>query len=429
MHLYPPTTTSRSDWRISGRYRIEDVVGRGGMSTVYRATDTVLDRTVAVKVLLPALAEEDPANIARLQREARAAAALRHRSVVRIYDTGSDDATHFIVMEYVAGQGLEAVIRERGLDAGEAAGISAEIADAVAAAHAVGVLHRDIKPANVILTPDGGVKVLDFGIAHTARETTITQPAFAIGTAAYMPPERVAGRAGDERSDIYSLGCLLYALLTGRPPFVGDHAVAILHQQVHADPVPLRKAGARVPPGLERLVMWMLAKDPADRPQSAAEVAQLLALAAGGVGGAGAARRAMVIPSAAPRRARRLRLPAIALASAVGLALALSALGGTGAKPAASHRPPASLPRIGAEVGEATRTPTTKEPGAAVYATTTSVATSAAPPPPRGRGRTLRPPNPLKPGKPPKPPKPPKDSHLPPGHGGVPPGQAGDGGD
>ena len=280
MPMHQSTTTSPPDL-LSGRYRIEGVIGRGGMSTVYRATDTTLDRPVAVKVLLQALAEEDPANVVRLQREARAAAALRHRSVVKIYDTGSDDGAHFIVMEYVAGTGLEAVIRERRLGAVEAARISADVAEALAAAHEAGVLHRDIKPANVIVTPDGGVKVLDFGIARTVQETTITQPAFAIGTAAYMPPERVEGRAGDERSDIYALGCLLYALLTGRPPFVADQAVAILHQHVHAEPVPLRRTGVRVPPGLERLLMRMLSKDPDDRPQSASEVAALLALAAG----------------------------------------------------------------------------------------------------------------------------------------------------
>src|SRR5205823_12079115 len=174
---------------------------------------------------------------------------------------------------------LDEVIQAGRLDPDEAARISGQVAEAVGAAHAAGILHRDIKPANVMIGPHGQVKVLDFGIARTVQDTTITQPAFAIGTAAYMPPERVQGQPGDERSDIYALGCLLYALLTGRPPFVADDAVAILHQQVHADPVPPGRAGARVPPGLERLVLAMLAKAPDDRPQSAAEVASLLSVA------------------------------------------------------------------------------------------------------------------------------------------------------
>ncbi len=313
------------------------------MSTVYRARDTVLDRTVAIKVLLPALAEGDQSYIARLQREARAAGSLRHPAVVKIYDTGTDGDSHYIVMEYVAGRRLDELIRSGRPESREAARISAQVADAVAAAHAAGILHRDIKPANVMIDPQGNVKVLDFGIARTASQTTLTQTASAIGTAAYMPPERVLGGAGDERSDIYAVGCLLYALLVGRPPFVGDSAVAIMHQQVHAEPMPLAKAGARVTPGLSRLVTRMLAKDPADRPGSAAEVARLLSMVAGAApdplpptvadarvgGGSGRLSAAGAVPLSSTRR-RGLTAAALILAAATVVAVALASLSGPG---------------------------------------------------------------------------------------------------
>jgi serine/threonine-protein kinase len=421
-------------WLLAGRYRVREVIGRGGMSTVYRATDTVLGRRVAVKVLLPVLAQGDPANIIRFEREARAAAALRHPAVVKIYDTGTDEGAHFIVMEYVAGRALDDMIRQRGLDARRAAGISAQVAEALAAAHAAGVLHRDIKPANVMVRPDGTVKVLDFGIARTVQDTTITQPSFAIGTAAYMPPERVLGRSGDERSDIYALGCLVYALLTGRPPFVADEPVAILHQQVHADPVPLGKAGAHAPPGLDRLVMRMLAKDPADRPQSAAEVAGQLSAAAGATAetaaapAVGATAETAVAPAAgrpapsgaATRRGRGRPLPVAALVLAVATiaAVAVVALGGGGAKSSGLsglHSRPArnSSQHAGSALQESTRQ-------TAPASSTPSTGPAAG----RPRGQAKKP-------KPPKPAKPPKHpGHVPPGHGGVPPGQAGNqGGD
>jgi eukaryotic-like serine/threonine-protein kinase len=421
-------TTQRATWLLAGRYRIEEVIGRGGMGTVYRAIDGVLGRRVAVKVLLAELAERDPTYVVRFQREARAAAALRHPAVVKIYDSGTDQDSHYIVMEYVAGRGLEEVIREGRTDALAAAGISAQVAEAVAAAHAAGILHRDIKPANVMVRDDGGVKVLDFGIARTVQETTITRPAFALGTAAYMPPERVLGRRGDERSDIYALGCLLYALLTGHPPFTAEEPLAILHQHVHADPVPPSKAGARVPPGMERLILRMLAKDPADRPRSAGEVASLLGMAA-------AATKPMAIapvgaPSAVARpsaRADRRKRPvvALALAAAAILVVALVALGGSGAKRTAGPGGSAVGSRIGAQTGRVKPRVATAHratPQHTTPAATTSPASNPAPAP------APAPPAPApakkaKPLKPPKPRKPPK--HVPPGHGGIPPGQVG----
>lgn len=440
-----PPTTSRSDWLLAGRYRVGEVIGRGGMSTVYRALDTVLDRTVAVKVLLPALAQSDPSYIARLQREARAAGALRHAAVVKIYDTGTDGDTHYIVMEYVVGQRLDEVIRTKPLETREAARISGQVAQAVAAAHAAGILHRDIKPANLIIDSAGDVKVLDFGIARTAQETTITQTAVAIGTASYMAPERVLGGPGDERSDIYAIGCLLYALLTGRPPFVGDSTVSVLHQQVHAEPMSLARAGARVPPGLSRLVRRLLAKDPAARPGSAAEVAGLLSLAAvptpgappwEAVGGSDAVRRGIALGGAAARpRSRRsgLSVAALVLAPAIVAAAALSWLGGAAGMPS-GRKLGIAVARVGARASRVrVRTIQAAPRGSATVEWADPASTANA------SSRHSLPPGQAKKFGPPQPPQPP--ARLPrwagPGlgrhvgwqqHGGQ-PGWGGDGGD
>jgi serine/threonine-protein kinase len=262
---------------LAGRYRLEDVIGRGGMSTVYRATDRVLQRTVAVKVMSAALAESDPTHIARFEREARAAASLVHPGIVTVYDTGVDGDRRFIAMEFVDGQSLAAVIANQApLDPDRAAQIAADVADALEAAHHAGLVHRDVKPGNVMITRDGRVKVLDFGIARVADAGSITRTASLLGTAAYMAPEHALGSPVDARSDVYSLGCLLYAMLTAHPPFAGDHAAAVLHQQVNAAPRPPSQANPRVRPALDALVLQMLAKEPADRPQSAAEVGDRL---------------------------------------------------------------------------------------------------------------------------------------------------------
>jgi serine/threonine-protein kinase len=258
---------------LAGRYELAEVIGRGGMGTVYRAVDLVLGRSVAVKMLPGLLADQDPTSVARFEREARAAAALNHPAVVAVYDTGADETARFIVMELVSGRSLEAVLRDGGpLDPDRAAGIAARVADALAAAHAAGIVHRDIKPANVMVAEDGSVKVLDFGIARAMDATTLTQTASVLGTAAYMAPEQAVGKPADERSDIYSLGCVLYALLAGHPPFTGDGAAAILNQHANIAPRSLRAGNSRVSPELNAVVMQMLSKSPEDRPQTAAEV-------------------------------------------------------------------------------------------------------------------------------------------------------------
>ena len=334
---------------LAGRYELVEVIGRGGMGTVYRASDLVLRRSVAVKLLPGPLADQDPTSVARFEREARAAAALNNPAVVAVYDTGADETTRFIVMELISGDSLEAILRDDGpLDPDRAAGIASRVADALAAAHAAGIVHRDIKPANVMVAEDGSVKVLDFGIARAMDATTVTQNASVLGTAAYMAPERALGKPADERSDIYSLGCVLYALLAGHPPFRGDSAAAVLNQHANVAPRPLRGENSRVSRELDAFVMQMLAKSPDDRPQTAAEVRDRLTRAAATPSTAPAAtattapRGATAATRLMPRAARRERSWLIlggALAAVV-LVIALVVLASGGSSPRTTTNAP-----------------------------------------------------------------------------------------
>jgi eukaryotic-like serine/threonine-protein kinase len=257
---------------LGGRYELEDVIGRGGMGVVYRGRDRVLDRTVAVKVL-PALFAENPTLVERFEREARAAARLTHPNIVSVYDTGQDRTERYIVMEYVAGMSLAELLHERGpLPAREAVDLSAQIAEAMTAAHAAGIVHRDIKPANVMVLPSGEAKVLDFGIARATADAALTRTTMVLGSAPYIAPEVALGRSADARSDIYSLGCVLYEMLTRRPPFTGDLPAVVMSQHTSADPRPPHELTSGVPGGLEALVLQMLAKNPDDRPQRASEL-------------------------------------------------------------------------------------------------------------------------------------------------------------
>jgi len=257
---------------LGSRYGVEEELGRGGMAKVYRGNDTVLSRPVAVKILAPQFAD-DPSFVDRFRREAQAAARLNHPNLVSVYDTGSDDGVHFIVMEYVEGKTLAdyltgggRIMPQRAIEIAEA------VSQALTAAHAQGVIHRDIKPGNIMITPSGDVKVADFGIARMiASAETIAQTAAVLGTAAYLSPEQAQGQPVDQRSDLYSLGCVLYEMVAGRPPFIGDSPVAVASKQVLEQPVPPSRLNPDVSPQLDAVIMRTLAKNPANRYESAEE--------------------------------------------------------------------------------------------------------------------------------------------------------------
>lgn len=269
---------------IAERYELQSPLGRGGMAEVWRAWDNRLGRPVAVKILdQPGLA--DPSSIERFRREAQAVARIAHPNIVAAYDYGTQDGRPYLVMELVAGETLDALLTRGPLPVPEAVRIMAQACAALDAAHRAGVVHRDIKPGNLIIMPDGTTKVLDFGIARlqdTATQAALTRPATVIGTSHYMAPEQAAGTSADPRTDLYALGCVLYAALTGEPPFPGANPMGVLYQHLNAPVPPLRERRPDVPPGLEQLVMQLLAKNPADRPADATEVrARLLGLSGG----------------------------------------------------------------------------------------------------------------------------------------------------
>jgi len=258
---------------LGGRYRIERELGRGGMAKVFLGTDTVLGRTVAVKVLAPQYADDD-SFVQRFRREAQAAASITHPNIVSVFDTGSDDGVHFIVMEYVEGRTLAEILAGGGrILPDRAIDIAIDVDRALEAAHARGVIHRDIKPGNIMLDPRGDVKVTDFGIARvTTTADTVAQTAAIMGTAAYLSPEQAQGLPNDGRSDIYSLGCVLYEMVTGRPPFLGDSPVAVASKQVLEQPVPPSRINPDITADLDAVILRTLAKNPANRYQSADEM-------------------------------------------------------------------------------------------------------------------------------------------------------------
>jgi serine/threonine-protein kinase len=249
---------------------VEARIGSGGMGEVYRGVDTVLDRTVAIKVLLPQFAR-DANFVDRFRREAQAAARLNHPNLVGIYDSGADGETQFIVMEFIQGRTLDDFMGSGGrFTVPHAVEVAEKICEALAYAHVAGVIHRDIKPANVMVTRKGEVKVMDFGIARiVAGPQTAPQTSAVLGTAAYISPEQAQGQPVDGRSDIYSLGAVLYEMLTGRPPFTGDSPVAVAYKQVNESPVLPSIANPEVTPLLDAVLMRALAKNPANRYQTA----------------------------------------------------------------------------------------------------------------------------------------------------------------
>ncbi|MDQ6687708.1 MAG: Stk1 family PASTA domain-containing Ser/Thr kinase [Actinomycetota bacterium] len=265
--------------RIGGRYELGELLGRGGMAEVRKGTDVRLGRTVAVKRLRTDLASDNTFQ-ARFRREAQSSAALNHPAIVAVYDTGEEIANDgtgvaqpYIVMEYVSGRTLRDIIREgRKILPERALEITSGVLSALDYSHRAGIIHRDIKPANVMLTPAGDVKVMDFGIARAVADSqsTMTQTAAVVGTAQYLSPEQARGENVDSRSDVYSAGCLLYELLTGRPPFVGDSPVSVAYQHVREEAPPPSSLDSELPPEIDAIVMKALAKPLQERYQSAA---------------------------------------------------------------------------------------------------------------------------------------------------------------
>ncbi|MEV0990951.1 serine/threonine-protein kinase, partial [Streptomyces sp. NPDC049949] len=255
---------------IAGRYELERLLGRGGMGEVWAARDSVMEREVAIKLLQEHLGTSEGEEL--FFRQARTAGALSHPGIVTIHDLGRDrDGTLYLVMEKVPGRNLGVVLQAGPQPVTDVLVWTAQIADALHAAHTVRILHRDLKPANLMLTPAGSVKILDFGIARYIS-STLTLASRVAGTIAYMPPERLLGKVGDARGDLYSLGCVLYELLTGRTPFGHLDAPAVMYAHVHTPPAPPSSHRPDLPPHLDALLAELLAKEPGDRPVSAADV-------------------------------------------------------------------------------------------------------------------------------------------------------------
>jgi beta-lactam-binding protein with PASTA domain/predicted Ser/Thr protein kinase len=253
---------------LNDRYEVQQRIGRGGMADVFLARDLLLDRAVAIKVLFPEFAT-DPAFVERFRREAQSAANLNHPNIVGVYDWGRSGNTYFMAMEYVQGRTLADIVKANGrLSAQQATDVAMEVAGALGFAHRNGVVHRDIKPANILIGASGQVKVADFGIARalgSAVESNLTQAGAVMGTATYFSPEQAQGGQPDPRSDLYSLGIVLYEMVGGKPPFSGENPVSIAYKQVHDAPQPLNQLAPDVPRPFEAIVAKLLAKSPSVR--------------------------------------------------------------------------------------------------------------------------------------------------------------------
>ncbi|GGL24288.1 serine/threonine protein kinase [Phycicoccus endophyticus] len=302
---------------LAGRYVLEEPIGRGGMGEVWRATDTVLGREVAVKTIdLDRVPDE--AGAARFEREAQVTAAMSHPNVVTVHDTGVEGRTAYLVMELLPGPSLAERLAQGPLPLEEVVDAARQVASALGAAHARGVVHRDIKPANVVRAADGRLRVLDFGITQLGESSgsqALTATHTVMGTAEYLAPEQATGGRVDGRADLYALGCVLYALLTGRPPFRGATPVATMMQHSH-DPVPdVRESRPETPAWLAGLVSALLAKDPQDRPADAAAVLEAIERREAPGAASVAAATTTLLPASGAEPTRRLASPAPAAAT------------------------------------------------------------------------------------------------------------------
>ncbi|WP_164993012.1 protein kinase domain-containing protein [Streptomyces lydicus] len=270
---------------LGQRYELVEQLGHGGMGTVYRAVDHRLRRTVAVKTLSAELALQ-PEFLTRFQREAHAAAALNHPGVATVHDVGEDAsggvAEPYLVMEYVEGRTLSQVLKDGALPVAQAVDLTGQVLDALEHSHRHAIVHRDIKPANVMLTGSGKAKVVDFGIAKALSEaaTRLTGTGVAVGTPAYLAPEQINGGETDHRTDLYAVGCLLYELLTGRPPYTGDSPFSVMHQHLSAQPVPPSRLRPELPPAVDAVIVRALHKGREDRFASASTMHAALTEAA-----------------------------------------------------------------------------------------------------------------------------------------------------
>jgi predicted Ser/Thr protein kinase len=308
---------------IGGRYELEEHVGSGGMSRVYRAHDRLLERTVALKILHEHYSQDDE-YVERFRREARAVAQLAHPNIVTVIDRGEHEGRQFIVFEYVDGENLKQLVtREGPLPAKQVIELGLQVASALSSAHDRGVVHRDVKPQNVILSEDGMPKVTDFGIARSADVASVTLTGTVMGTSEYLPPEQARGEPVDVRSDVYSLGAILYELCTGRVPFPGENPVSVAMRHLH-EPVPsVRDRRPDIPPRLDAAIRRAMAKDPAERFGSMPElIAELEAC----LRSPGDGDETIVLPAAVRARRRRGRGRRGARRVARALALSLVAL-------------------------------------------------------------------------------------------------------
>ena len=251
--------------KINDRYQIIKTLGEGGMANVYLAHDEILDRNVAVKVLRGDLANDEKF-VRRFQREALSASSLSHPNIVEMYDVGEDDGGYYIVMEYVDGKTLKQVLKQRGkLSVTEVVDIMLQVTDGMAHAHDAYIIHRDIKPQNIMILPNGVIKITDFGVATALNSTQLTQTNSVMGTVHYLPPEQANGKGSTIRSDIYSMGIMMYELLTGKVPYKGESAVEIALKHLK-EPIPsIRKEIPSIPQSIENIILKACAKNPKNR--------------------------------------------------------------------------------------------------------------------------------------------------------------------